>query len=50
MRIGGAYGATSSQDFGGEIAEIIAYNSNLSDADRETVEAYLATKWGITLS
>lgn len=30
-----------------EVGEIIAYNTNLSDADVDTVESYLATKWGI---
>jgi hypothetical protein len=31
----------------GDIAEIIIYNSALSDADRSAVESYLMTKWGI---
>jgi len=33
-----------------DIAEIVLYDSILSTADREAVEAYLAAKWGITLS
>jgi len=35
-------------DYGGDIAEIIIYNSALSDTDREAVESYLMTKWGIS--
>lgn len=30
----------------GGLAEVIIYDSALSDGDRESVEAYLATKWG----
>jgi len=33
-----------------DIAEILMYNSDLSIADREALEQYLAAKWGITLS
>jgi hypothetical protein len=36
--------------FTGNIAELIAYPSSLSDADRRRVERYLATKWGIGLA
>jgi len=32
---------------GGDIAEIIIYDSALSDANREAVENYLLAKWGI---
>jgi len=32
----------------GNIAEIIIYNSALSDTDRSAVEQYLISKWGIT--
>ncbi len=34
----------------GDIAEIIIYNSALSDADRQAVEAYLSAKYGIALT
>ena len=33
----------------GDIAELIIYDSALSDADRETVFAYLATRYGIII-
>lgn len=33
----------------GYIAEVIIYPSALSDTDRKSVQAYLGTKWGITL-
>lgn len=33
--------------FYGQMAEIIVYNSLLSDADRGVVESYLMTKWGL---
>jgi hypothetical protein len=32
----------------GDVAEIIVYNSVLSTSDRESVESYLSTKWGIS--
>jgi hypothetical protein len=32
------------------IAEIIAYQAQLSDAQRQTVERYLGKKWGITVA
>jgi hypothetical protein len=32
----------------GDIAEIVTYDSALSDTDRAAVEAYLLAKWGIT--
>jgi hypothetical protein len=35
-------------NFLGDIAEIIVYNSALSDADRSAVESYLMGKFGIT--
>jgi hypothetical protein len=30
------------------VAEIIVYNSALSTSDRQSVESYLSTKWGIS--
>ena len=40
---GGTYGF-----WNGDIAEIVVFNTALTTADRARVEAYLATKWGIT--
>jgi len=37
----------SANTHGGDIAEIIIYNSALSDTDRAAVESYLIAKWGI---
>jgi len=34
----------------GDIAEVITYNTQLSDVDRKRVEAYLGAKWGITVA
>ena len=39
-----------SDPFTGDIAEIIAYDSVLSDSDREAVEDYLGDKYGITIT
>ena len=39
---GGAFSMT------GDIAEIVIYDSALSQSDRESVEGYLAHKWGLT--
>jgi len=43
-------GSTSAGDsfLLGDIAEIIIYNSALSDTDRSAVESYLMSKWAIT--
>ncbi len=38
------------QPFGGYIAEIIVYNTALSDSERQTVENYLSVKYGISLT
>lgn len=42
---GESFSGTESLD--GDIAEVIIYSSALSVTDRQTVEAYLAEKWGI---
>jgi hypothetical protein len=39
---------SASTAFQGDIGEIIVYNSALSDTDRDAVESYLISKWGIT--
>jgi uncharacterized repeat protein (TIGR01451 family) len=42
-------GAYPAQTMGGSIAEIIAYTSLISPAERNKIESYLAVKYGITL-
>jgi hypothetical protein len=44
--IGARYNGSSNY-FYGDICEIIAYNSALSDPDRQSVESYLNNKWAI---
>lgn len=52
IRLGssGSSPGDSSGTLDGFIAEVLVYDSALSTADRETVESYLASKWGVTLS
>ena len=38
------------QFFPGHVAEVLVYNSALSTADRQTLEGYLAWKWGLESS
>jgi hypothetical protein len=47
LRIGATSG-TATWFLNGDIAEVIMYDSALSDANRATVENYLLAKWGIT--
>ena len=42
-------GPTASQNYEGDIAEILMYDSALSGTDIDKVEQYLANKWGVTL-
>jgi len=44
---GTAEGASTSAFFNGDIAEIIVYDSALSDTYRNAVESYLMSKWAI---
>jgi len=46
----GARGDASSFRLTGDIAELLIYSSSLSNGDRETVECYLANKYGLGLS
>jgi hypothetical protein len=39
-------GQNDNNTISGDIAEVLVYNSALSDADRQSVEAYLQTKYG----
>lgn len=47
FRLGNNFNSTDSYD--GKIAEVISYNSRLSDSDRRDVVSYLALKYGVTL-
>jgi len=42
-------GYDAGQDFGGQIAEIIAYKKALNDAERLIIENYLSEKYNITI-
>jgi hypothetical protein len=42
--------AATAQLVSGKIAEIIVYNTNITDANRQLNEGYLAHKWGLTAS
>ena len=44
----GALRTSSTADLNGNIAEIVCYSGNLTTANRASVEAYLAAKWGIS--
>ena len=52
-RLGGRINANGTnaagQNLPGSIAEVIAYDRLLTTAERQQVESYLGTKWGITL-
>lgn len=45
-----AYPGSTDFRFDGDIAEILLYNSALSTGDREAVEDYLGTKYGVTIT
>ena len=36
-------------DFGGDIGEILVYNTTHDDATRKQIEAYLGARWGVTV-
>lgn len=42
-------GRASEQFSDGDIAELIIYNRALNNTERQQVESYMATKWGLTL-
>jgi hypothetical protein len=46
----GKDGRNGSRGWRGIFAEIVAFNSKLSDSEREKVEGYLAWKWGLVTS
>jgi len=45
--LGSKVDITAVNRYVGKIAEVIAYNSQLNTTNRQTVEGYLATKWGL---
>ena len=47
-RIGVDRTFTSGRDWNGVIAEVVSFNTKLSDSDRQKVEGYLSHKWGLT--
>ncbi len=47
--IGTSYNSYGDRNFSGEIAEMIAYDRNLTDSERQKIDSYLALKYGITL-
>jgi hypothetical protein len=46
----GGYDDGHSEDADCEVAEVAVYNRQLSDSERQQVEGYLRTKWGIAYS
>lgn len=42
-------GQTASRFWPGDVAEVIVYNTVVSGANRDLLETYLGTKWGITV-
>lgn len=45
----GTYAGADSNFGNVDIGEVIIYDADLSDSDRDAVESYLADKWGVTL-
>ncbi|MEI6674564.1 MAG: autotransporter-associated beta strand repeat-containing protein [Verrucomicrobiota bacterium] len=43
-------GAGTQYYFNGDIAEILVYNTALTDAQRQSVDSYLNTKWGLGIA
>jgi len=48
MRIGAGSSSSLSEDYEGLIGEIVFLTSEISTADRQKLEGYLAHKWGLT--
>ena len=48
IALGAVYGG-GSDAYDGRLAEVLVYDSALSDADRGKVESYLANKYGISI-
>lgn len=48
--VGGNLGQSATAQYGGNIAELLVYNANHGTANRQSVQTYLASKYGITLN
>ena len=46
----GAWGTAPNDPWQGDIGEVLVYNRLLSSTERQNVERYLGTKWGITVA
>jgi hypothetical protein len=46
----GVYGLGNNAFLNGYISEILVYNTPVSDSDRQRIEGYLASKWGLQAS
>jgi len=46
----GFYVGGPSNYFNGSVSEVLVYNSNLTITQRQTIEGYLASKWGVKSS
>jgi hypothetical protein len=50
FQVGFRHQNITSANFSGYIGEIVVFNSQLGDSQRQQVEGYLARKWGISIS
>ncbi|MBE2208750.1 MAG: DUF11 domain-containing protein, partial [Saprospiraceae bacterium] len=48
LHLGGG-GAAPAERFGGSVAELIVYKKDMTAAERQRIESYLAVKYGITI-
>lgn len=49
LNLGERYLTTSGNNLSGAISEVVVYNRQLQDAERQRVERYLANKWSLTV-
>jgi hypothetical protein len=50
LNLGERYFVTTGNNLSGAISEVVVYNRQLQDSDRQKVEGYLARKWGMRSS
>lgn len=48
LQIGNRFFATTGQELLGNVAEVVAFQGQLSDENRQKMEGYLGKKWGLT--